>query len=127
MNSPLNTYFWNHEYRHYMRDLKPSLQNEVKKTFIEWELELTGVSDLHEQIICEIIGDYTIIGEGENERTERLEHSYKNDECANCCSTLGIDCGDAEQDYNDEFCSEGCFNEYMEKFQNTINELKTKN
>jgi len=28
--------------------------------------------------------------------------------CLNCDSTLGIDCGDAEPDYNDQYCSEGC-------------------
>ena len=127
MKTTLNTYFWNHQYRHYMRDLKPSLQNEVKKTFIEWSLDLDGVSQLHEQLICEIIGDYTIIGEQENERAKRLEYSYKNDECSNCGSKLGIDCGDAEPDYNEEFCSEGCAKEYMKKFENTINQLKLNN
>ena len=111
METTKNTYFWNHEYRHYMRSLKPSLQNEVRKTFIEWGLELTGTSDLHEQLICEIIGDYTIENEDKNERAKRLEHSYSI-VCSNCGSTLGIDCGDAEPDYNEEFCSLGCFIEF---------------
>ena len=112
-----NPYFWNHKYRHYMRSLRTSLQNEVKKTFVEWELELTGESDLHEQLICEIIGDYTIQGEDKNERNKRLEHSYSN-ECSNCSSILGIDCGDAEPDYNEEFCSKGCYEE--NEFENSL-------
>ena len=29
--------------------------------------------------------------------------------CKNCQSTLGIDCGDAEPDYNKDFCSKGCY------------------
>ena len=109
-----NPYFWNHKYRHYMRSLRTSLQNEVKKTFIEWDLELTGISDLHEQLICEIIGEYTIQGEDEGEIKKRLDHSYSN-ECSNCGSTLGIDCGDAEPDYNEEFCSKGCYKETKNK------------
>tara|TARA_B100000073_G_C23353182_1_gene419709 strand:- start:217 stop:450 length:234 start_codon:yes stop_codon:yes gene_type:complete len=70
--------FWNHTYRHEMRNLKPSLQREVKKTFQEFNLELDGESELHYQLICEVVGDYTIEGEDENERTKRLNKSYKN-------------------------------------------------
>ena len=33
------------------------------------------------------------------------EKSY----CNNCGSTLGIDCGEAEPDYNEDFCSKGCY------------------
>jgi len=29
--------------------------------------------------------------------------------CKHCGSTLGIDCGEAEPDYNKSYCSEGCF------------------
>tara|TARA_R110000744_G_scaffold110434_1_gene208313 strand:- start:5957 stop:6418 length:462 start_codon:yes stop_codon:yes gene_type:complete len=39
--------------------------------------------------------------------------------CKNCGSTLGIDCGDAEHDYNDGFCSRGC---YQDNFS-TINAI----
>ena len=31
--------------------------------------------------------------------------------CPNCGSRTGLDCGDAEPDYQD-FCSKGCFEEY---------------
>ncbi len=72
------TYFWNHAYRHEMRNLKPSLQKEVKKTFKDFNLELDGKSDLHYQLICEVVGDYTIEGEHENQRTKRLKESYNN-------------------------------------------------
>ena len=29
--------------------------------------------------------------------------------CLHCGSLLGLDCGDAEPDYNEHFCSEGCY------------------
>ena len=29
--------------------------------------------------------------------------------CLNCGSLLGLDCGDAEPDYNEDYCSEGCY------------------
>ena len=29
--------------------------------------------------------------------------------CMACGSTLGLDCGDAEPDYDENFCSEGCY------------------
>jgi len=69
-------YFWNHEYRHLMRDLKDSVKQEVKETFIEFDLELSGKSDLHHQLICEVVGDYTIQGEPSNARALRLKKSY---------------------------------------------------
>jgi hypothetical protein len=31
--------------------------------------------------------------------------------CKNCGSKLGIDCGDAEPDYNKDYCSKGCYEE----------------
>ena len=33
------------------------------------------------------------------------------DHCKNCGSKLGIDCGEAEPDYNEDFCSVGCWEE----------------
>lgn len=30
--------------------------------------------------------------------------------CLNCDLTLGQDCGDAEPDYDKNYCSEGCYN-----------------
>jgi len=29
--------------------------------------------------------------------------------CKRCGSKLGVDCGDAESDYNKDFCSQGCY------------------
>jgi hypothetical protein len=69
-------YFWNHEYRHELRTLKPHLQEEVKKSWLQYDLELDGVSDLHLELICCINGDYTIEGEAPEERLKRLEKSY---------------------------------------------------
>ena len=59
-----------------MRDLKDSVKQEVKETFIEFDLELSGKSDLHYQLICEVVGDYTIQGELSNARALRLKKSY---------------------------------------------------
>ena len=36
-------------------------------------------------------------------------------DCNNCGSKLGIDCGDAEPDYNEKFCSKGCYKETKNK------------
>jgi len=68
--------FWNHEYRHYMRDLKPSYKYEVYKELKDWDLELDGKSDLHLELIQGVIGDYTINGEDDSQRVERLENAY---------------------------------------------------
>jgi len=69
-------YFWNHEYRHTMRDLKDSVKKEVYNTFLEFDLKPNGVSDLHYQLICEVIGDYLIEGETQEDRHSRLKNSY---------------------------------------------------
>ena len=29
--------------------------------------------------------------------------------CVKCGSKLGIDCGEAEPDYNENYCSKGCY------------------
>ena len=41
----------------------------------------------------------------------KIEITY----CNNCGSRLGIDCGDAEPDYNEDFCSKGCYEEIKTK------------
>jgi hypothetical protein len=66
-----------HEYRHEMRDLKPSVKMEVYNVFLEFDLNPSDVSDLHYQLICEVVGDYTIQGEDVNNRKVRLHKSYK--------------------------------------------------
>ena len=68
--------FWNHGYRHQMRDLRPSKQKEVYDTFIEFDLDLDGKSDMHLDLMNEVIGDYTIQGENKNNREKRLKYSY---------------------------------------------------
>lgn len=32
-----------------------------------------------------------------------------NRSCKTCGSKLGVDCGDAEPDYDDNYCSKGCY------------------
>ena len=44
------------------------------------------------------------LSEAENVEDAKTERSH----CDNCGSTLGLDCGDAEPDFNDRFCSVGC-------------------
>jgi len=73
----INNYFWNHRYRHEMRDLKPSVKMDVYNVFLEFDLNPSDVSDLHYQLICEVVGDYTIQGEDVNNRKVRLQKSYK--------------------------------------------------
>lgn len=34
-------------------------------------------------------------------------------ECIECGSKLGLDCGEAEPDYNEDFCSKGCYNVFI--------------
>ena len=69
-------YFWNHEYRHEMRDLTYSKKIEVLNTFLDFDLDIAAKSDFHYELICEVIGDYTIQGECETEREKRLKESY---------------------------------------------------
>ena len=33
--------------------------------------------------------------------------------CLNCGSRLGIDCGEAEPDYDENYCSEGCYRAHL--------------
>ena len=70
------TSFWNHEYRFQMRDLKPSIQQEIKNAFIWWELPLDGKSDLHLQIIQEFTGEYMIEGETIQDMEKRMASNY---------------------------------------------------
>lgn len=69
-------YFWNHAYRHEMRDLRPSLKIEVYKAFVDFGLQPDATSDMHQQLIDEIVGDWMIQGEPESNRLERLKYSY---------------------------------------------------
>lgn len=70
------TYFWNHEYRHQMRDLKPSIQNQIKRAFNSFGLALNGQSDLHLQIIQEHTGEYMIQGETIQDMEARMKANY---------------------------------------------------
>lgn len=51
-------WFWNHAYRHYMRDASLEQRNEVKEQFIKKGLELDGESPRHFEIISNILGEY---------------------------------------------------------------------
>ena len=51
-------WFWNHAYRHYMRDASLEQRNEVKEQFIKEGLELDGESPRHFEIISNVIGEY---------------------------------------------------------------------
>lgn len=47
-------YFWNHEYRHYLRGQTPHILKRVHNKFIKENLPLNGESDKHLQIIRDI-------------------------------------------------------------------------
>jgi len=53
-----NDWFWNHAYRHYMRDASLEQRNKVKAQFIKEDLELDGESPRHSAIISSIVGEY---------------------------------------------------------------------
>ena len=72
----IKKYFWNQEYRHEMRTLKPSRKMDVYNIFLEFDLDPSESSDLHYQLICEVVGDYTIQGEDVNQKQIRLQNSY---------------------------------------------------
>ena len=48
-------YFWNYEYRHYLRDTTNAKRKKVHSLFLKEGLELSGNSDRHFQIIKKII------------------------------------------------------------------------
>ena len=50
------TYFWNHEYRHYMRGASEVKQNKILRLFVSNNLRLDGVSHLHLGIIKIVTG-----------------------------------------------------------------------
>jgi len=54
-----NELFWNHAYRHYMRDASLEQRNEVKEQFVKEGLELDGESPRHSAIISSIVGEYS--------------------------------------------------------------------
>lgn len=68
--------WWNHEYRHYMRDLKPSIVLQINRAFRRFGLALNGTSDLHLQIIQEYVGEYIIDGETIDDMKRRMAKSY---------------------------------------------------
>jgi len=70
--------FWNNEYNNKMKDLRDDFKKEVYNTFLEFDLNPSTASDFHYQLICEVIGDYLIQGEEEEERTKRLDYAYNN-------------------------------------------------
>lgn len=49
------TYFWNHEYRHYLRDTTDNKRKDVLKQFLDNNLELAGESSAHLEIIKNIL------------------------------------------------------------------------
>ena len=48
-------YFWNYEYRHFLRDASQDQRKRIHKAFIKSKLSLEGESDAHQNIILTII------------------------------------------------------------------------
>jgi hypothetical protein len=53
-----HAYFWNYEYRHYLRDVPPSVCRRVHHALLKAGLELDGESSKHEAIITRIVRSY---------------------------------------------------------------------
>tara|TARA_R110001592_G_scaffold68216_1_gene208994 strand:- start:787 stop:951 length:165 start_codon:yes stop_codon:yes gene_type:complete len=51
----INSWFWNHTYRYYLRDASTYKQNKILRAFISKKLEIDGESDIHLNIIKKII------------------------------------------------------------------------
>ena len=49
------TYFWDYEYRHYLRDASPSQRIEVHKKWLDADLGLDGVTKKHWDIIGAVL------------------------------------------------------------------------
>jgi len=59
----------------------------------------------------------------------KLEGKLKKDGhrfCKNCGSRLGIDCGEAEPDFNEDYCSLGCYRDREKTNLLTNNNLNNK-
>jgi len=50
-------YFWNHEYRHYLRDASEVERVRVHKKLLKAGLKVDGCSKKHEQIIIKEVGE----------------------------------------------------------------------
>ena len=50
-------FFWNWEYRHFLRDTTTPKRRRVHKKLLEAGLDLSGVSDTHLKIIRSVIKD----------------------------------------------------------------------
>jgi len=58
------------------------------------------------------IDDHFIVDGVDKETAKRIKNQIVNameKSCLNCGSRLGIDCGEAEPDYDENYCSEGCY------------------
>ena len=49
-------YFWNHEYRHYMRDASPYHRKLVHNAFMKAGLDISGKSEAHADIVVRYLG-----------------------------------------------------------------------
>jgi hypothetical protein len=48
-------FFWNYEYRHYMRSQRPHVLRKIHNIFLDNKLDLTGESEKHFEIIKRIV------------------------------------------------------------------------
>lgn len=48
-------YFWNYEYRHYLRNASNKERQEIHSKWIENGLELMGISEKHLEIIRQVM------------------------------------------------------------------------
>jgi hypothetical protein len=48
-------YFWNYEYRHYLRDASESQRKKVHQLFLKFNLPISGASKDHETLIRKVL------------------------------------------------------------------------
>ena len=59
------------------------------------------------------LDDHFIVDGVDKETAKRIKNQIGDamgKSCLNCGRRLGIDCGEAEPDYDENYCSEGCYN-----------------
>ena len=68
--------FWSLEYKHTMRAVTKATRKAIYNSFVKWGLDLSGTSDLHQELINTYTGDYLIQGESNSTRIARMQKAY---------------------------------------------------
>lgn len=73
-------YFWNHEYKHYLRDASITQKRRVHNHFLKNGLALAGESDEHERIVKRFVKTLKEESkETEEEKWDKIKEGFKKD------------------------------------------------